>query len=142
MIIQQRLRKLTLLLLTNQQKNALIAELSTLTCLFVTQHMKQFIIVHAQSHRMCRFESTLLQHLLSWCCYHGFSLRYGLKKTAARKSALFRFLQKQVPNFLNNQGSIQECRKHADLYLGISPRLGILKKSTVDIMAHFSLMLT
>ena len=33
---------------------------------FVTQHMKQFNIEHAQSPLMCRFESKLLQHLLSW----------------------------------------------------------------------------
>ena len=36
-----------------------IAELSIHTCLFVTQHMKPFYIVHAQSLRMCRFETKL-----------------------------------------------------------------------------------
>ena len=29
--------------------------------------------------------SKLLQHLLSWCCFHGFSLRHVLKTTARKK---------------------------------------------------------
>ena len=42
-------------------------------------------IAHDQSLNMFRFETTLLQHFLSWCCFHGILLRH-IKKTTARKS--------------------------------------------------------
>ena len=44
--------------------------------------MKQLMVhvAHAQSLRMCWFETTLLQHLVSWCCSHGSSLRSVVKK--------------------------------------------------------------
>ena len=54
---------------------ALITELPIHIHLFVTKLIKQFEIAHAQSLRMCCFEETLLHHLLSWCCFHGFYLR-------------------------------------------------------------------
>ena len=34
---------------------------------------------------MCGFEATLLQHLFSWCCFHGFSLHRDFKKTSREK---------------------------------------------------------
>ena len=56
-------------------------------CLFVTQHMNH-------QHRACSITShvlvlsTLLQNFLSWCCFHGFSLRHFFKNDCAEKQAL------------------------------------------------------
>ena len=43
------------------------------------------LISHARSPRTCWFESTLLQHLLSWCYFHGFLLRRIFKKRPREK---------------------------------------------------------
>ena len=34
---------------------------------------------------MCWFEAMLLQHFLSWCCFHGFSLRLVFNKRPREK---------------------------------------------------------
>ena len=54
------------------------------------------LIAHSRSPRMRWFESMLLQNLLSWCCFHGFSLRRDLKKRPREKVSTILFKQKAL----------------------------------------------
>ena len=73
----------------------MIAELQVNACLFVTQRMKQFHVAHAQSLRVCRFETTSICHFLLWCRFHGFSLQSGLKSPTSQKIARSSFVKAQ-----------------------------------------------
>ena len=63
----------------NRTNSALISELST-PFRNPKNYTIYYLCFHAQSLLMCRFETILLQHLVSWCCFHSLSLHVVVKK--------------------------------------------------------------
>ena len=78
----------------NTTNSALIAELSTLARLFVTEHMSNGHCAWSITQHVSVWND-ITPELFSWCCFHGFSLRRIFKKTAARKKWCIPLSQEQ-----------------------------------------------
>ena len=78
-------------------------------CLFVIQHIwNQCRTCSITSYMLVL--STLFQHLLSWCCFHGFSFRHIFKKRPREKVSITSLTKLFTYNFLElGGGGIWAC---------------------------------